>query len=548
MKTKWAIILSVFVFSLYNLGAQEYNWAKQNTGDYGLSLSGIYLSLTSDENSGSIFVAGATFGDDIMFDGISAGDSKQSLYIAKYELDGDVKWVKYSTNNGYHSMKAVSLDADNGLLSTGTVDGKFVFDGQNIEFSGAFIMKHDTSGNFQWVKKGEDMYGKSVACDESNNVYALAGYSLQNIAGVSWEGSSKTLYAKNDELSQREITIVKYNSSGDYQWSTSIIGTEDDYGNNIVVNENRIFVSGSTSSDTITFKSAGSGSDIDYTAGGEFIARYDANNGDVSWVKPTIGGERLAVDHTGLYVTGGFKDTATIGGDSVISNGSVDLALLKHKISDGTLEWVKSAGGSSFKESGADIILDDNGYLYVTSNTGTGTCIFHDGSTLEGTGPFVAKYDINGNYIWSVRSGESTDCKNYALAKGKNTNIYGVGSVKNTGYYGTYELDGGTNANMALYSINDTTDSPPLTEKMIINQVNPGTEIYPNPVNNRLNIHSSDIIQQVRIFTLQGKLIKHYQLAGEKEQLVISDLNKGIYLLEITLINGEKEMKKFIKQ
>jgi hypothetical protein len=123
-----------------------------------------------------------------------------------------------------------------------------------------------------------------------------------------------------------------------------------------------------------------------------------------------------------------------------------------------------------------------------------------------------------------------------------------VGSVKNTGYYGTYELDGGTNANMALYSINDTTNSPPLTKKMFINQVNPGTEIYPNPVNNRLNIQSSGIIQQVRIFTLQGKLVKQYQLAGEKEQLVISDLNKGIYLLEITLINGGKEMKKFIKQ
>ena len=68
--------------------------------------------------------------------------------------------------------------------------------------------------------------------------------------------------------------------------------------------------------------------------------------------------------------------------------------------------------------------------------------------------------------------------------------------------------------------------------------------LYPNPVNNTLNIALDTAISKVVIYNLQGQKVKE----SSTEQVQVSTLSQGIYLIKIEDENGNTAMKKFIKK
>jgi len=66
--------------------------------------------------------------------------------------------------------------------------------------------------------------------------------------------------------------------------------------------------------------------------------------------------------------------------------------------------------------------------------------------------------------------------------------------------------------------------------------------IYPNPVTNRLNIVSTNIINQISLFDISGKMILNENLYSKKTQLVLSSLSIGVYFLRV---NEKTELKNF---
>jgi len=74
---------------------------------------------------------------------------------------------------------------------------------------------------------------------------------------------------------------------------------------------------------------------------------------------------------------------------------------------------------------------------------------------------------------------------------------------------------------------------------------NPVIRVFPNPVNNILNINKLQSNSRVSIYDVTGKLVYHNPLA--KNQINVSTLTKGAYTIKI---ESEKEItvRKFIKQ
>ena len=71
--------------------------------------------------------------------------------------------------------------------------------------------------------------------------------------------------------------------------------------------------------------------------------------------------------------------------------------------------------------------------------------------------------------------------------------------------------------------------------------------IYPNPVSEILylqNISSEDY--SIKIYSLQGQLIKFNNFSSE--EINVADLTAGIYFIEITTIEGFKEVMRFVKK
>lgn len=67
--------------------------------------------------------------------------------------------------------------------------------------------------------------------------------------------------------------------------------------------------------------------------------------------------------------------------------------------------------------------------------------------------------------------------------------------------------------------------------------------VFPNPANNFLNINASQKIDQVKIYSLQGRLL----IESSEPTLEISNLSSGTYLVK-AWINGNSSAKMFIKE
>jgi hypothetical protein len=132
-----------------------------------------------------------------------------------------------------------------------------------------------------------------------------------------------------------------------------------------------------------------------------------------------VRGGGLALDAAGnIYITGSFDDNDLyIYGDdntmSVSNNANSDVFIVKINSNENVV-WLQNPNGSG-NEVGIDIVCDGTD-LYVTG-TYENTLFLSGGNTetsVNGTDTFIARYDLNGNYVWSQSiSGTNTQ---YATA------------------------------------------------------------------------------------------------------------------------------------
>jgi hypothetical protein len=72
--------------------------------------------------------------------------------------------------------------------------------------------------------------------------------------------------------------------------------------------------------------------------------------------------------------------------------------------------------------------------------------------------------------------------------------------------------------------------------------------IAPNPSSAQIKIQSNEEISQINIYSMQGNIVYAEQLNSKESSISISELNKGLYIVQIKLLNGKTVNKKIIKQ
>jgi hypothetical protein len=175
-----------------------------------------------------------------------------------------------------------------------------------------------------------------------------------------------------------------------------------------------------------------------------FIAKYDSA-GNFQWVS-TIDGEQLIhirdmeLSPAGnLYVIGDFMDTARFKGTSSfnthVSNGVFDVFIAKYDTT-GQILWSKTFGGPA-PDWGYNLAVDQNENVIVCGSflistdfdpSASGTASLN---TIMGSPDiFLAKYDLNGDYIWAKNAGSS------AMDEGLSVDVNRVGDIFLTGYTG----------------------------------------------------------------------------------------------------------------
>lgn len=67
---------------------------------------------------------------------------------------------------------------------------------------------------------------------------------------------------------------------------------------------------------------------------------------------------------------------------------------------------------------------------------------------------------------------------------------------------------------------------------------------YPNPAKNVLNITASEEVSSVSILSLDGKVVT----TSTSNTVDVSTLTNGVYMYEVTTVNGKKAINKFVKE
>jgi Beta-propeller repeat len=177
-------------------------------------------------------------------------------------------------------------------------------------------------------------YGKGIAVDASGNIY-VAGYSL-----ATW-GTPL-----NPHSGSSDIVVIKFNSSGVYQWNTFYGSASNDYGNGIAVDSSgNVYVTGESN--------ASWGSPINPHSGFDDIMVLKLNSSGVYQWNTFYGsasndyGNSITFDTSGnVYVTGGSN--ATWGSPLSPHSGLDDIMVLKLNNS-GVYQWNRYRRGCQWQ-------------------------------------------------------------------------------------------------------------------------------------------------------------------------------------------------------
>jgi hypothetical protein len=71
--------------------------------------------------------------------------------------------------------------------------------------------------------------------------------------------------------------------------------------------------------------------------------------------------------------------------------------------------------------------------------------------------------------------------------------------------------------------------------------------MYPNPVQDQLNIKSALEINQVIVRNLLGQNVKSFMMNSREASIDLNGISAGNYFITLKLANGQSSTQKFVK-
>lgn len=433
---------------------------------------------------------------------------------------------------------------------SGTIDFDSSNDEFSLTSSGhddGYVQKIKTNGDLIWVKKlggSEPDFLKAIAVDNNGNILSTGFFN--KTADFNPGSGVNNLEAYPDYYP--DIFVSKLNSNGDFLWVKKIGGPSSEYSNSVAVDmDGNIFITGSFISTTDFDPGVGTNEITSYGVNKDaFILKLDSN-GSFNWVNRygsamyDLGNSVTADNEGNVYVTGGFDygvgfDPPYYTSQSFVSRGEMDVFVQKLD-TDGSSVWVKQMGGEG-GDVGKSLKVDSKGDIIVagifsgTANFGTGLTEFN----LESNGSddiFIQKLNEDGDFIWAESfGGEGMDiCHDIALDPFDN--IYSTGvfsqSVDFDPGVNKYELtsSGGFDAFVQRINQYQVTDIKALIGDKY-------EKIYPNPTLGTVSVKFDKMIDvDIKVTNLSGEVILNQ--FGLRVDYYSFNLQqpKGVYFVEI---------------
>lgn len=151
-------------------------------------------------------------------------------------------------------------------------------------------------------------------------------------------------------------------------------------------------------------------------------------------------GRCVTTDASGnVILTGSFEGTIDLGGGTIESGGSNDFFLAKFDASGNHL-WSRGFGDTDY-DTAPSVVIDGSGSIILVGNFFGILKLGGDPLIALGEGNidvFIAKFDANGNHLWSQSFGNDDDQLTFAVGVDASDNILWTGH-----FYQTLDFGGG---------------------------------------------------------------------------------------------------------
>jgi uncharacterized delta-60 repeat protein len=320
----------MFLVKYNSSGARQ--WTKQ----LGTS-NNEYASAVETDSSDNIYVTGMTWGG---LDGstkprycmgygtVKASRECTDIFLVKYNSSGTKQWVKQleGSSKSFDNAQGLAVDSSDNIyvagFTNGGLDGNTSSGGYDI-----LLVKYNSGGSKQWLQQfgsSKNDMGLEVNVDSKGNIY-VTGYTQGGLDGKTYSG-------------EKDIFLVKYNSSGTKQWTQQLGTPTFEEGNGVAVDSSdNIYVSGWTRGKLDTYAGGDDAIVLKYNSSGtkqwtlqfgapSFLEKSRYNSGSQMTTSEDKG-VGVAVDSSGnIYVTGNTKG----GLDGNTNSGKKDIFLVKY--------------------------------------------------------------------------------------------------------------------------------------------------------------------------------------------------------------------------
>lgn len=349
-------------FTLTNGGAEDYwlaaygptgavQWARRAGGagaDFGAD---VVLDKT-----GNVVVAGVMQGTND-FHGVTtaAGFGKKDWFLAKYDPDGVLQWVRLAGSSSEDQAYDVAVDSENNYYVGGRVGGVATFGNTSVGTAGQTrlaLAKYDSAGNFLWVQD-VGLSGSTETCG-----VGIDGNDHPLICGLSSGGSPTGPF------------VAKYTSSGAQLWKKVMAGNYyfDEASGVDADADGNVYVAGRFGAATLNFGTLTLTNPGPLIRG--FVAKFDSA-GNALWAK-LAGSRAFDVDVTAdgsAYFTGFHSSTANILDTNQLSAVSaLDLWITKFDPA-GNSVWVTNSGTSAH-DLGRAVVQTPGGSTFAIGEAG----------------------------------------------------------------------------------------------------------------------------------------------------------------------------------
>lgn len=475
--------------------------------------------------------------DIIKIIGVNNIDNNQKLQVVEYDLNGElINTIDYSLNISVDdTIEDFLLDGDNNI---------YVVKKEYLEFykSKIVIQKYDYNSNLLWheeIQSSDDISFRPQDINIlNNNQIFIIGQKETDYPLDIWDDTWNTISIP---------MIFSFSQTGTILWETEL-NEIDFFSSRILQYDNNIVLFGHSS------------------------PFYSMMKIDIDGTKTVYSGIEL-LNGTGSL----FYDTVLVTNELEFIVASGEKYRISKIGSNGENIWSEYYGtnlpSNVHAEEIRSIILDDNQNIYVTGRHGGEG---YDTSDYTNCDILTIKYDSEGQIIWENRyvyGGNNCDIgstivkKNGFIYVGGRSQRLGIGTDydyvllkideitgENTTHYRYNGSNSGTDVISSLYIFDDgqialtglsgiensynwiTQKLSDVTTTLSLSpNQNNKYSIYPIPVNDFLQIENNNMfeIRDVKVYSIIGKLVLSPQFEQTSNQLDLSSLNNGTYLLKI---------------